>query len=171
MLVRLHGKRPEATLVEVPGAGAVVVASLPAMTPEADPVGGSPIMPRNPVRSPAPALPHEQSPASGRSTMKVAIAIFLFILVFGLILLFSEWGKQAATVSPKRDAVVNAAGAHPAEVVRSHSCEKRMSGIYVLEADFLKICFNQNDAGERPKTFATDRETELSLIVLKRQKP
>jgi len=49
--------------------------------------------------------------------------------------------------------------------------KKRVSGIYILEADRLIICFNQNDAGERPKTFATDRETELSLIVLKRQKP
>jgi uncharacterized protein (TIGR03067 family) len=48
--------------------------------------------------------------------------------------------------------------------------EKRMSGIYVLEVDRLTICFNQNEASERPKTFATDRETELSLIVLKRQK-
>jgi uncharacterized protein (TIGR03067 family) len=48
---------------------------------------------------------------------------------------------------------------------------KRILGIYMLEADCLTICFNQNEAGERPKTFATDRDTELSLIVLKRQKP
>jgi uncharacterized protein (TIGR03067 family) len=48
---------------------------------------------------------------------------------------------------------------------------QRMPGIYMLEDDSLTICFNQNEAGERPKTFATDRETELSLIVLKRQRP
>jgi hypothetical protein len=30
---------------------------------------------------------------------------------------------------------------------------------------------DQNEADERPKTFATDKETKLTLIVLKRQKP
>jgi uncharacterized protein (TIGR03067 family) len=49
--------------------------------------------------------------------------------------------------------------------------KRRMPGIYKLDADSLTICVTQDEGGERPKTFTTDRGTALSLIVLKRQKP
>jgi hypothetical protein len=65
-------------------------ANPPAMTPEPDPVGGSPIMPGTPTTNAHPAHPHEQLPGSGRSTMKVIIiALFLIILAYCLILLLS----------------------------------------------------------------------------------
>jgi uncharacterized protein (TIGR03067 family) len=211
-------------------------ANPPAITPERNPVGSSPILPGELTSNPPSALPHEQSPVSGRSTMKVAIAIFLIILGFGLILLFVEWGNEAVTVPPKRDAALVMADVAPGvrkkdiqriqgtwvavsaerngreaperEVRRiamtfqgdrvkvkgfkenadeegtfrldpTHKlrwfdlavANKRMPGIYLLEADSLTICFNQNDAGQRPKRFAAGKGTEVRLIVLKRQKP
>jgi predicted Ser/Thr protein kinase len=63
-------------------------AHLPGATVEADPVGGSPIMPGKPTSDAPPALPPEPSVGSGRSTRKVAIAVFLIILGLGLMLLF-----------------------------------------------------------------------------------
>jgi uncharacterized protein (TIGR03067 family) len=47
---------------------------------------------------------------------------------------------------------------------------KTLLGIYALEGDQLKICWNQ-EAGERPKKFPTQPDPSCWLLVLKRAKP
>jgi uncharacterized protein (TIGR03067 family) len=43
-------------------------------------------------------------------------------------------------------------------------------GIYELKGDTLKICFEKQGKGGRPRTFATKAGTDLTLLVFKRAK-
>jgi uncharacterized protein (TIGR03067 family) len=48
---------------------------------------------------------------------------------------------------------------------------KLSKGIYELDSDILKICFNPDKEGERPTTFATKAGARVRCIILKREKP
>ena len=48
---------------------------------------------------------------------------------------------------------------------------KRIKGIYQLEDDTLKVCFNPKKDGERPTAFATKAESSVRLNTFKREKP
>jgi uncharacterized protein (TIGR03067 family) len=49
---------------------------------------------------------------------------------------------------------------------------KTLHGIYEIKGDELKVCFeNGGKAENRPTRFATNKENEAVLIVLKRRKP
>jgi hypothetical protein len=47
--------------------------------------------------------------------------------------------------------------------------DKKLSGIYSLEGDELKICAGRGD--DRPTDFATEPGAKVLLLVLKREKP
>jgi ribosomal protein L7/L12 len=76
-------------------------AYLPAMTPESGPVGDSPLMPGTPTTNAPLALPPEQLPGSGRSTMKVVIIAFFLIILACCLILFLSQGTQEVTLPPK----------------------------------------------------------------------
>ncbi len=49
--------------------------------------------------------------------------------------------------------------------------ERPSRGIYELEGDTLKICFNPDKDGERPTGFTTEAGSRLRSIVLEREAP
>jgi uncharacterized protein (TIGR03067 family) len=48
---------------------------------------------------------------------------------------------------------------------------KQIKGIYKLEGDTLKVCFNPKKDGERPTSFATKAGSSVRLNIFKREKP
>jgi uncharacterized protein (TIGR03067 family) len=75
-----------------------------------------------------------------------------------------EWTyKIVPDKSPKQIDIVS---------VQSSGTKKTLHGIYEVNGDELKICFeNGGKPANRPKKFATNKENEEALIVFKRQKP
>jgi uncharacterized protein (TIGR03067 family) len=58
--------------------------------------------------------------------------------------------------------------ASPKTIDLQRKDEPPMPGIYELDGDTLKVCFNKGK--ERPKEFSIDGEGTRTLFVLKRQK-
>jgi uncharacterized protein (TIGR03067 family) len=56
------------------------------------------------------------------------------------------------------------------EAVKDNLKDKTGLGIYSLQGDTLKLCFNEPGASERPKEFAAQADTKTVLLTCQRQK-
>jgi uncharacterized protein (TIGR03067 family) len=91
------------------------------------------------------------------------------VVILGTKMTINDEGKFREEISLKIDATKKPKSVD-LRYTKGPNTDKVEPGIYDIDGDTLKICSCEKKGGDRPKDFASTKENECSVVVLKRVK-